>query len=91
MDILGIAGVAGITVICMLIAQIIKATGIDTKWLPALCGIVGCLLGMAAMKIMPEFPAQDYITAAAIGIVSGFAATGTHQAYKQLSTAGKGE
>ena len=91
MDILGITGVAGITVICMLAAQIIKSTSLDTKWLPAICGAMGCLLGILAMNIMPEFPAQDYITAAAIGIVSGFAATGAHQAVKQLSASSNKE
>ena len=30
------------------------------------------------------FPAVDTITAAAIGVVSGLAATGAHQIYKQL-------
>ena len=39
------------------------------------------------MKIMPEFPANDIITAAAVGVVSGFAATGVHQAYKQIKGA----
>ena len=34
---------------------------------------------------MPEFPATDVINAAAIGIVSGLAATGAHQVIKQAS------
>ena len=33
---------------------------------------------------MPEFPAADPITAAAVGVVSGLAATGINQAVKQL-------
>ena len=33
---------------------------------------------------MPEFPATDPITAAAVGAVSGLAATGINQAVKQL-------
>jgi len=37
---------------------------------------------------MPDYPAQDYITAVAVGIVSGLAATGVNQVYKQL-TGGK--
>ena len=37
------------------------------------------------MMIMPEFPATDYITAVAVGIVSGLAATGANQIVKQLS------
>ena len=40
-------------------------------------------LGIVALYIMPDFPAGDPITAAAIGAVSGFAATGIHQAAKQ--------
>ncbi len=36
------------------------------------------------MYTMPEFPAADYMTAAAVGIVSGLAATGADQIAKQL-------
>lgn len=82
---LGITGVAAITVVCLLIGQGIKATGIDNKWIPIICGASGLVLGIAAMFIMPDFPATDYITAAAVGIVSGFAATGVNQAVKQIS------
>lgn len=31
----GIASVAGITVICYLVAQVIKATALNNKWLPS--------------------------------------------------------
>ena len=82
---LGITSVAAITVICLLIGQAAKASCLDNKWIPIICGIFGCVLGIAAMYIMPDFPATDYITAAAVGIVSGLAATGVNQAVKQLS------
>ncbi len=85
MDILGIAAIPVITVICFLIAEAVKATPLDNKWLPIICGGCGGILGVVAMFIMPEFPAHDYLTAFAIGIVSGLAATGAHQVYKQLS------
>ena len=39
---------------------------------------------------MPEFPATDYITAAAVGIVSGFAATGVNQVFKQMGSGDNG-
>ncbi len=81
---LGITGVAAITVICLLIGQAVKATRLDNKWIPIICGVCGMALGLAAMYIMPEFPATDYITAAAVGIVSGLAATGINQAAKQI-------
>ena len=81
----GIAGVAGITILCVLIAQAIKATPLDNKWLPVICGVCGGILGVVGMRVMPDFPAQDIITAAAVGVVSGFAATGVNQVYKQMT------
>lgn len=79
----GIAGVAAITVLAYLIGQGVKASGIANKWIPVICGIVGLALGVVALYIMPDFPANDPITAAAIGAVSGFAATGVNQIAKQ--------
>lgn len=85
MEIMGITGIAAITVICYLAAECIKATALDNKWLPVICGVLGGILGIAAMLIMPEYPAGDYITAVAVGIVSGLAATGVDQIGKQLA------
>ena len=84
MEFMGIVGVAAITIICYLIGEIAKAVPIDNKWIPVICGICGLLLGIAGMFIMSDFPASDYITAAAVGIVSGLAATGADQIMKQL-------
>lgn len=42
-------------------------------------------MGVVSACVIPEFPASDPITAVAVGIVSGLAATGAHQAVKQLS------
>ena len=81
---LGIAGVAAITVIAYLLGEGLKATPLNNKWIPVLCGCAGGILGVVAMHIMPDYPADDYITAAAVGIASGLAATGCHQAVKQL-------
>lgn len=85
MDILGIAAIPVITVICYLIAEAIKATALDNKWLPVICGSLGGILGVVALFVSPTIiPATDVLTAIAIGIVSGFAATGIHQSVKQL-------
>ncbi len=81
---MGIASVAGITVICYLAGLLIKATPLDNKWIPILVGAVGGILGILGLYIMPDFPAGELITAAAVGIVSGLAATGTDQAFRQL-------
>ena len=80
----GIASVACITVICYLAATAIKQTPLANKWLPSICGALGGLLGVAAMYInVPDFPAADPLTALAVGIVSGLAATGADQVIKQ--------
>lgn len=81
----GITSIAGITVICYLAAQAVKATSLNSKWLPVICGVLGGILGAVGMRCIPDYPAQDIITAVAVGIVSGLAATGANQVYKQLT------
>ena len=81
----GIASVAAITVICYLAAEAAKATTLDNKWLPVICGALGGILGVAAMFYMPSYPAEDILTAVAVGIVSGLAATGANQVYKLVA------
>lgn len=80
----GITSVGAITILCLLGAQGLKASKVDNKWIPVACGISGAVLGVVGLHVMPDFPATDVITAAAVGVVSGFAATGVNQAYKQL-------
>lgn len=81
----GIANVVVITILVYIIGLGIKASGIDNKWIPVICGAVGVLLGVCALMIgMPDFPAADYLTAAAVGGASGLAATGLDQVAKQL-------
>lgn len=86
MDFVDIAAIPAITVICYLVAELIKATPLDNKWLPVICGFLGGVIGVVALFVSPTIiPATDILTAIAVGIVSGFAATGVHQAFKQLS------
>ena len=81
----GIAGVAAITVIAYLVGLAAKnIPALDNKWIPVICAAVGGALGAVGMNIMPDFPATEYITAVAVGIVSGLAATGINQVVKQL-------
>ncbi len=80
----GIIGVGAITALCYLIAEGVKATSLDNRWLPVICGVTGAALGIVGMFVMPDFPAGDIITAAAVGAVSGLAATGANQIYRQL-------
>lgn len=85
MNIPEFATVAGIVVICFLIGMGVKASPLDDKWIPLIVGVLGGCLGVVGMFTMPEFPADNYIDAVAVGIASGLAATGVHQIGKQLS------
>ena len=81
----GIASVACITVICYLAATAVKQTPLANKWLPSICGTLGGVLGVLAWcGSVPDFPAGDPLTALAVGIVSGLAATGADQVIKQI-------
>ena len=82
----GIASVAAITVIAYLVGIGCKAAGsVKDELIPVICGCVGAVLGIAGLYLMPDFPATDVINALAVGIVSGLAATGVNQIYKQLT------
>ena len=85
MDILGIVAIPVITVICYGVAEVIKTTPLDNKWLPAICIILGGILGVVAFFTAPEIiEATNVLSAIAIGIVSGGFATSVHQNIKQL-------
>lgn len=87
-NVFGLACIPAITVICYLAAQAAKATRLDNKWLPVICGVLGGVLGAAALYLTPDFPAGDILTAIAVGIVSGLAATGINQVFKQFQGGG---
>lgn len=85
----GIAAVPAIVVLAYFAGMFFKNIEKLNKWVPWLCAVVGGVLGVVGMNIIPSFPVQDIISAAAVGVVSGLAATGAHQAGKQLSKAKK--
>ena len=67
-------------------ATTVKQTPLANKWLPSICGAHGGLPGGGRqVHQMPDFPAADPLTALAVGIVSGLAATGADQIIKQAS------
>ena len=85
----GIVGVGAISVICFFIGLAVKKASkyvlaLD-DFIPVICGLCGAILGIVAYKLMPDYPANDPITAVAVGIVSGFAATGVNEAIKQIA------
>ena len=83
----GIASVTSITVICYFVGMVVKATPWNNdQYIPIICGASGGLLGVIALYTnVPDFPASEPLTAIAVGIVSGLAATGVNQAVKQMS------
>lgn len=87
MDALGIVSVAAITIICYLIGEILKAWDkFDDRKIPVIMGICGAVLGVIAYFTAPNVvPADNYLMAVSIGIVSGFAATGIDQIFLQAS------
>ena len=85
MNSIGMVTVLAITVICYLVGEIAKASTIPDKWIPCICGVLGGLLGVPVMNLMADFPATDPVTAVAVGIASGLAATGVNQIIKQLA------
>lgn len=79
----GIVSFAAIVVLVYLVGSAVKVSKIDNNWIPVICGFTGLLLGILAFYLnVPDFPATDPMTAAAVGVVSGFAATGINQAIK---------
>ena len=75
-----------IVVIAYLIGMAAKnIERIPNEWIPFICGVVGGVLGVVGMYTVPDFPAQNILTALEVGIVSGLAATGAHQVGKQAS------
>ena len=47
-------GFGAVTVLCYLCGEIIKCTKLDKKWIPALCGVFGGILGTLAFFFLPE-------------------------------------
>ncbi len=85
MDITQIGTSLAIVVICYLVGLGAKAAeGIKDNYIPVIVGAVGGILGAVGMYVITDFPANDVMTAIAVGIVSGLASTGVNQIYKQV-------
>lgn len=85
MDITAVPTVVSIVVITYMIGVLSKAIiAIKDEWIPVIVGFSGGILGVIGMHVIPEFPAQDWMNAIAIGVMSGLASTGVNQIYKQL-------
>jgi len=78
--------IPAITVLCYFGAELFKAFMSKDKYkhIPVLCGAVGLILGIICFLSIPGYiPAENVLVAASIGLVSGWAATGANQTWKQ--------
>ena len=92
MNIQDFVTVIPIVIICYAIGLGLKAFKyINDVCIPFILAICGGILGALAMYVMPSYPAEDILTAIAVGVFSGLASTGSNQIYKQLLKFFKGE
>ena len=90
MNDLGFIAFPAIVVICYLVGATLKAINNEVldKFIPVICGFVGGILGVLVFNTIPNYiPADNWLMALAIGIISGFASTGINQVHKQFSEA----
>ena len=82
--------IPSISILCYMIAQGYKTfvPSYSYKHIPAICMAAGCLIAVVSYLLIPGYiPAENMITASAIGVVSGGAAVGVNQAIKQYKRA----
>ena len=88
MNDLGFIAFPAIVILCYLVGATLKAINNETldKFIPMICGFFGGVLGVVVFLTIPGYiPADNWLMALAIGIVSGFASTGINQVYKQFT------
>ena len=86
---MSILAIPAIVIISYLVTEVFKLF-VKKKYLPTISGITGAILGVITYFIAPNLIfKEDIITAIAVGIVSGLAATGSDQAIKKLLCKGE--
>ena len=78
MELMGITGVAAITVIAWLLGEVAKASRLDNKWIPTICALLG--VAVAVWISWPVVKPGVILS----GLASGLASTGLHQAVTRL-------
>lgn len=89
MNITEFVAMPAIVVVVYLVAYFCKVlfkSETFNRLIPPICGVLGGVLGIVCFMTLPEYiPAENWLAALATGIVSGWAATGVNQVYKQLT------
>ena len=70
-----------------LFKQIFKGNKTAKGYIPIICGATGLILGVLCYNLWPSVigDVDNAFTAGAIGIFSGFSATGINQVWKQIT------
>ena len=93
MNITELVTVLPIVIICYAVGLGFKALkNINDACIPVLLALLGGILGVVSMYVMSGYPANDVITAFAVGVISGLASTGSYELVgniKELFTKGK--
>ena len=82
--------IPAIVVICYIVAELFKLVFKKKikiyKGIPVLVGLVGGVIGVVTYVVNPTIigTPPNILCAAAIGIISGLASTGSHQVIKQI-------
>lgn len=81
--------IISISAICYMFAEIFKCVDKKSsysKMIPAFCMVCGAILGILSFFFAPEvINSPDVVTACAIGIASGLAATGVNQTVRKTT------
>lgn len=81
--------VVAITMICYGIgivwSVIFRKKDDFNAYIPAVVSIAGAILGVLGFYLMPDYPADNILTAIAVGVMSGLASTGADQLIKQMA------
>ena len=86
---MSILTIPAIVIISYLVTEVFKLF-VKKKYLPIISWLTGAILGVITYFIAPNLIfKEDIITAIAVGIVSGLAATGSDQAIKKLLKKGE--
>lgn len=80
----------GITIFIYFVAEFLKKMVLKTdkqkRWLPFICAMIGIVMAIVIYFVYPKgSTATNVIEAFATGALSGFAATGFNQLYKQFA------
>lgn len=85
MDISNLVTVVPVVVICYFMGIGAKAFKLKSRFIPLITGSCGAVLGVLGYFTMSNFPANDLVTAIAIGIISGLASTGFNETIKTIT------